>query len=99
MSIRTFYAWLRLVITLVVLFTVVLVIFMNWDKKADVWLFHHFQQIPVLWLIVVTAIISVVAKWVVGGVYHAYRHLKTAQAQDAMNDILKKEKTPPSNPK
>jgi uncharacterized membrane protein YidH (DUF202 family) len=99
MSIRTFYAWLRLVITLIVLFAVVLVVFMNWNKKADVWLFHHFQQIPVLWLIVVTAIVSVAAKWVAGGVYHAYRHLKSAQAQDAMNEILKKGKTPEGNPK
>lgn len=98
MSIRTFWAWLRMVITLVVFFAIVLSIWMNWNKKADVWLFHHFQQIPVLWLIVITAVVSLVTKWVVADLYGAYRELKSAQARDTMNEILKKEKTQQNNP-
>jgi heme/copper-type cytochrome/quinol oxidase subunit 2 len=98
MSLRTLWAWLRMVITLVVLFAVVLVVWMNWDKKADVWLFHHFNDIPVLWLIVITAVVSLVTKWVIGGVYRAYKELKSSQTKDAMNDILKKEKSPENKP-
>ncbi|NLE30605.1 MAG: hypothetical protein GX629_13145 [Phycisphaerae bacterium] len=98
MSIRTFWAWLRMIVTLIVLFAIILVIWMNWNKKADVWLFHHFQQIPVLWLIVITAIVSLITKWVVGGVHHAYRQLKSSQSKDKMDEILKREKTPQNKP-
>jgi len=78
-------AWAKLIGTLAVLAGCVLVIVMNRNNRADLWFFHGFEQVPVLWLIVVTAAVSVVGWKILCGLRGAYssvRREKTQASQD-----------------
>ena len=77
MSIKRFFAWVRLILTVLIIVSAIIVILGNQDNKTDLWvLFHTFKQIPVIWLILVTAGVTLVGFWIIKGVYKAYRDVK-----------------------
>jgi Mn2+/Fe2+ NRAMP family transporter len=92
MSFRTILAWTRMIMTAILVIAVVLIIFMNRNYTTPIWFFHKFDQVSVLWLIVVTAVISIISRWVIVGVYRAWKELKEAWAKDAMDEMLRKQK-------
>jgi len=92
MSFRTVWAWTRMIVTAILVLAVVLLILMNRNYTTPIWFFHKFEQVSVLWLIVITAIISVISRWVIVGVYSAWKELKEAWAKDAMDELLRKQK-------
>jgi hypothetical protein len=92
MSFRTVWAWTRMIVTAILILAVVLLIVMNRNYTTPIWFFHKFEQVSVLWMIVITAIISVISRWVIVGVYRAWKELKEAWAKDAMDELLRKQK-------
>jgi hypothetical protein len=76
MSWKRIKAWSRLIGVILVLFLAFLVVFMNRNNRTNLWLFHDFQQVAVIWLMLVTAAVCVIGCWVVQGVYRAYRDVR-----------------------
>ncbi len=78
MTMKKVKAWIRLVVTLVFLFLVILIIWKNWDNQADLWFFHSYK-IAVIWLLIVTALVSVGGFWVLKGVHRAFKDVKQVE--------------------
>jgi type VI protein secretion system component VasK len=55
---------------------VTLVIAKNNGNTVDVWLFHHFTQINVLWLMLVSGASTVVVVWALWRVRRVFRELR-----------------------
>ncbi|MHC4442111.1 MAG: hypothetical protein ACYTF1_07725 [Planctomycetota bacterium] len=49
---------------------------MNRHHKADIWFFRSYQQVNVLWLILVTAVASVLGWWVVSKIISVVREVR-----------------------
>jgi len=79
MEAKRMKAWLRLIVVVVLLVIAFLVIFMNRNNRADLWLFHSFRDVAVIWLIVVTGAVAILGTWVVKGIYHAFADVKRPQ--------------------
>lgn len=78
MSYQKIKAWARLILLVVLILEIVLIVFKNQDNKANLWLFFGVQlnQVHVIWLMVVTVLVTLVGFWVLKGVYRAYRDVK-----------------------
>jgi membrane protein YdbS with pleckstrin-like domain len=87
-----------MIVTVILVLAVVLIIVMNRNNTATVWFFNDFKDISVLWLIVITAVVSVIARWIIGGVYRAWKELKEAQTQDAVSAAIKKSQASEKEP-
>ena len=69
-------AWIRLIVTVGIILVAALIILMNWNKQAELWFFGDFGEVPVLWLIVITAVVSVVGWKIVSGLWRVYAELR-----------------------
>lgn len=59
-----------------------LVVLMNLTRKADVWFFHDYRQVPTFWLILVTAVTAIAGWWSfrkIVGVIRDLRELRNAR--------------------
>lgn len=61
------YARVTLMGAIALLFVLVLVL--NWKNRATVWFFHKFEDIPIIWLLLVTGFGAIVAAWVTKGFF------------------------------
>lgn len=68
------YTRVGLMILAVVL--VATVLFFNRQHDTDVWFFHQFQQVNVVWVMVVTSVGSVVSFWLLTQVIAVRRDLR-----------------------
>jgi hypothetical protein len=82
MTMKKFKAWVRLVVTLILLFLVILIIAKNSDNQASLWFFHTYN-IAVIWLLIVTSLVSVVGFWIIKGVYRAFKDVRHVEKPDA----------------
>ena len=62
--------------TIVVVGAGLLVVLMNLSRKADVWFFHEYPQVPTFWLILVTAGSAIVGWWGIRKVVGVVRDLR-----------------------
>ncbi len=53
----------------------------NWRNTADVWFFHKFESVNVLWLLLITAAGSIVSFWIVSKVFGALRELRALRLE------------------
>lgn len=81
LALRRLKVYLKLVAIGAVVVMVLLIVLMNRTNDADVWLFHQYRDVNVVWLILVTAVSSIVAWWVVGKVFAVIRELRQVQRQ------------------
>lgn len=75
-------AWVRLIVLVVLVAAAGLVVAKNWGRTANLWLFHSFDNIPVLWLMVVTAVASIVGWWMIGGLRGAYQQVRKTRRSE-----------------
>lgn len=79
LAFRTIRVYFKLGVVGAIIVCTALVVLFNWNKEADVWFFHTFEKINVLYLILVTAIASISSFWIINrvrGVVHDVRALK-----------------------
>lgn len=81
----------------------VLVLVLNWNNRATVWFFHKFEDIPIIWLLLVTGFGAIVAAWVTKGFFRVMsdwgrlRHQaensrKLKDQQQLANELAEQEK-------
>ena len=75
-ALKRLKVYLKLIAIGAVVFVLLLVVLMNREYKADVWLFKYYQDVPVLGLILVTALSSVVSWWGISKIFRVLRELK-----------------------
>ena len=73
---KHFKAYLKLGAIIAIVVIALLIVFMNRNHKADIWFFGYYQQIKVLWLILVTAVVSVIGWWVVSKIIRVIREVR-----------------------
>jgi uncharacterized integral membrane protein len=78
MTMKKIKAWVRLVGTIILVLLIILIIVMNRNNRTNLWLFYDFQQIAVIWLLIVTALVSGAGIWIIKGVYRAFKDVKQA---------------------
>ena len=70
---------------------VVLVLFKNRNHQATVWFFHKYENINVVWLLVVTAAGS--AFWLTRGVFQVIKEVKKIRTEEETQRMLQDHKT------
>ena len=89
LAVKRIKVYLKLGAIIAIVLVALLIVFMNRNHKADIWFFGYYQQINVLWLILVTAIVSVIGWLVVSkiiGVVREVRQLRQAAAMEQQLD-------------
>src|ERR1051325_5807408 len=76
LALKRVKVYLKLIAVLAVVAMVLLVVLKNLDHKADVWFFWIDEQVNVLWLILVTAVSSIVGWWAIRKVFGVLRELR-----------------------
>ena len=60
----------------------VLVLLKNRNNLATVWFFHEYKDINVVWLLLITGIVSVVAAWLTRGVFQVMKQVKRIRQEE-----------------
>lgn len=92
MRFNEFKAWLKLIMPLGLILAVIVIAVKNSDNRTDLWVFHTFEQVPVLLLIVVTAVVSVIGWRIVRGLLQAYVELRRVRASQQESESKGKDK-------
>jgi len=82
LAVRRIKIYAKLAAIVAVLLVVVLVVLLNRNKTASVWFFGTFDEVNVLWLLVVTACGSIVGFWIVSKVWRTWRELRQLQRDE-----------------
>ena len=93
LALRRIKVYVKIGATVITALLIALVVFKNLDRKADVWFFHEYKDLGVLWLILITAVCSIIGWWGIGKVYtiwREYRELKQAQQAQRRSDEQRK---------
>lgn len=73
---KQFKVYVRLALLVALALVIVLVVFYNRTNKVNVWFFKSYESINVLWLLVCTAIASIVSWWIVSASFGLWRDLR-----------------------
>ncbi len=75
--------WVKLIFIIVITFIFLLIIFMNRNNKTDIWLlFYTFHDVVVLWIILITAIITLIIERVLKFVFQTIKELKELRSEE-----------------
>jgi len=83
------YAKLTLMSAVGVLGALVLV--KNRNHQATIWFIREHENINVVWLLLITGIGSVMAAWLMRGLFHVIVELKRIRAQDESASIIREQ--------
>ena len=76
LALKQLKVYLKLATIIAAVAMALLVVFMNRKRTGDVWFFHEYSDVPVLWLILVTAILAIVGWWGIRKVIGVLRDLR-----------------------
>jgi heme/copper-type cytochrome/quinol oxidase subunit 2 len=93
LAFRKLRTYARLTLMVAVAIVVVLVLFKNRNHQATVWFFHKYENINVVWLLVVTAAGSVMAFWLTRGVFQVIKEVKKIRTEEETQRMLQDHKT------
>ncbi len=63
-GIKSFWVYTKAALVIVLGLLLLIIVLANRGNKTDVWLLVQYQQVPTLWLIAVTAAVSIASFWV-----------------------------------
>jgi len=84
-SLHRFWTYFKLGLVIGLGLLILVTVIVNRNYKTDVWLFVKFEQVNTLWLIVVTAVLSIVTFWAatrVRGILAAVKKVKDEKAEE-----------------
>lgn len=87
--IREFVVYLKVTLLVAVALLIATVVFQNRHYKTRFWPGATAEEVPTLWLMLVTAAASVLVFWILMRIRGVYRDLKVLQAQKAEQQRLK----------
>ncbi len=73
--------WTKFISILVIIFAILLIIFMNRNNKVDLWVFHNFENIAVLWVIIISAVGAIIGWKCLGIVRQTVLELKQLKSK------------------
>jgi len=76
LALRRIKVYVKIGATVVTALAIALVVFKNLGLTANVWFFHEYKDIGVLWLILITAVCAIIGWWGVGKLYTVWREFK-----------------------
>jgi hypothetical protein len=76
LALKRIKVYLKLVAILAVVAAILLIVLMNQDNKAAIWFFRPYEQVNVLWLILITAVSSIASWWIVLKIFGTLRELR-----------------------
>jgi len=76
LALQRIKVYLKLTAIAAVVAVILLIVLMNLDKRTNVWFFGSYEQVNVLWLILITAVSSIASWWVVLKVFGTLRELR-----------------------
>jgi len=89
LALKRLKVYLKLAAISAAIAVALLLVIANSRRTADVWFFHDYNDIPVLWLILVTAVLAIVGWWGVRkviGVLRDFRDLQRAEVAQRQID-------------
>jgi hypothetical protein len=81
LAIKRFKTYVKLIAILAAIAFILLIVVMNRDNQANVWFFHSYEGINVLWLILVTAVSSILGWWGIRKIFRVIGDLRALQRQ------------------
>ena len=81
--------YVKLVLIALVVIMAVVVLVMNYSRKADVWFFKGHENVNVLKLLLVTAIISIISFWILTTGFKLVRQWREVSKQVAHQEKIK----------
>ena len=81
--------YVKLVLIALVLIMAVVVLVMNYSRQADVWFFKAYEEVNVLKLLLVTAVISIISFWILTTGFKLTREWREVSKQVAHQEKLK----------
>ena len=82
LAFRKLRVYARLTLMGAVGLLVVLVLFKNRNNQATVWFFHDYEDINVVWLLVITGVGSVIAAWLTRGVLQVAKEVRRIRREE-----------------
>ena len=79
LALKQLKVYLKLAVIVAAVAMVLLVVFKNRGRMADVWFFHEYSDVPVLRLILVTAVLAIAGWWGIRKVIGVLRDLRDLQ--------------------
>ncbi len=89
LALKRIKVYLKLFAILEVVVAILLIVLENQENKADIWFFSKYEQVNVLWLILITAVTSIASWWIVMkifGTLHELRRVREAQQSRQMTE-------------
>jgi len=92
LALRRIKVYLKLALTVAIVVTVFLVIFRNRNNATNVWFFHRFDQVNVVYLMLITAVVSIVVWWGVVRLAGLWREIRDLRRQERVNAEMAEQK-------
>lgn len=79
---RRIWVYLKLIVILAVVALILTVVFKNREYTAKVWFFQSYDDVNVLWLILITAISSIIGWWGFLKIFSVIRELRAVRREE-----------------
>lgn len=79
LALKRIKVYLKLFAILAVLAVILLIVLRNQENKANIWFFTRYEQVNVLWLILITAVASIASWWIFIKIFGTLRELRTVR--------------------
>ncbi len=90
--IKQFVVYTKVTIVILLLLLLVLLVIKNWGYRTRFWPGAADQDVPTLWLMLVTAIFSILLYWVFSKTRRVFTDLAELRAQQASHQLLTDQK-------
>lgn len=82
LALKRIKVYLKLSAILAVVAVILLIVLMNQENKANIWFFQRYEQVNVLWLILITAASSIASWWLMLKIFSTLRELREVRAAE-----------------
>ena len=92
LTIRQIRVYGRAILMVPLAAAVLLIVLMNRGRTADVWLFHSFEKVSTLWLLVITAATAVIVFWVLTKIVQTVREVRKVRREARVESTVTRQK-------